>query len=326
MRKILITLDYELFFLKSGSIDKCIIEPTERLLSILDKDNIKASFFVDSGYILKLKEYMQSFNILKKDYDVINQQIKKISREGHDIQLHIHPHWEDSIYNGKQWVFDTSRYKLSDFSEIEIDDIVMRYSLILEEITTLKPTTFRAGGWCIQPFNKLEGPLFKYGIRIDSSVYANGKNETREKSFDFSGAPIKNNWKFSHDPLIEDINGSFLEIPISSVSIPLFFYFKLLWKKIFGGYDHKVIGDGFAIMNSKKQIFNLLFKPSFSVASIDGYKASLLNRCAKQNKEQLVLIGHPKAFTPFSLKELETFISQRKNDSIFTTYSNYNAS
>ena len=77
MRKILITLDYELFFLKSGSIGKCIIEPTERLLSILDKENIKASFFVDSGYILKLKEYMQSFNVLKKDYDLINQQINK---------------------------------------------------------------------------------------------------------------------------------------------------------------------------------------------------------------------------------------------------------
>jgi hypothetical protein len=38
-----------------------------------------------------------------------------------------------------------------------------------------------------------------------------------------------------------------------------------------------------------------------------------------------VLIGHPKAFTPFSLNSLETFISTRRNDSLFTTYSNYNA-
>lgn len=324
MRKILITLDYELFFGKSGSIERTIINPTKKLISILDRHKIKASFFVDSGYLIKLKEYMQNFEGLKKDYDLISQQIQKLSKEGHDIQLHIHPHWEDSIYDGKQWVFDTNRYKLSDFSELEIDDIVKRYSIVLEEITNLKPTTFRAGGWCIQPFDKIANALKKYGIRIDSTVYYNGKNTTPSKSFDFTDASQKDNWKFSNDPLIEDEDGYFLEIPISSVKTSLFFYFRFILNKFFGGKNHQSFGDGFAISNSKKQIFELLLKPSFSVASIDGYKASLLNRCAKQNKEQLVLIGHPKAFTPFSLKALDTFISKRQNDSIFTTYSNYN--
>jgi hypothetical protein len=78
VRKILITLDYELFFGKSGSIERTIINPTKKLISILDRHKIKASFFVDSGYIIKLKEYMQSFEVLKKDYDLITQQIKKL--------------------------------------------------------------------------------------------------------------------------------------------------------------------------------------------------------------------------------------------------------
>ena len=324
MRNILITLDYELFFDKSGSVEKTIINPTEKLLEILDKYNIKASFFVDSGYILKLKEYMQNFDVLKKDYDLITQQIQKLSTEEHDIQLHIHPHWEDSIYDGKQWVFDTKRYKLSDFSKVEIDDIIKRFSLVLEEITSIKPTIFRAGGWCIQPFDKMADALYKYGIRGDSTIFPKGKNTTSEKSFDFTNAPNKNNWRFSNDPLIEDENGDFLEIPISSVKTTPLFYFKFIFNKFFGGEKQKSFGDGFAISNSKNQIFDLLFKPSYSVASIDGYKASLLNRCAKQNTEQLVLIGHPKAFTPFSLKALDTFISTRQNDSIFTTFSNYN--
>jgi|TARA_B100000959_G_C14916229_1_gene597464 hypothetical protein len=324
LRKILITLDYELFFGQSGSIEKSIIEPTEKLLSILDRFNIKASFFVDSGYILKLKEYMRKFDVLKKDNDLITQQIQKLSREGHDIQLHIHPHWEDSSFDGESWVFDTSRYKLSDFSKVEIDDIVKRYSIVLEEITNLKPTTFRAGGWCIQPFDKIANALKKYGIRIDSTVYYNGKNTTIEKSFDFTNAPNKNNWRFSNDPLIEDENGHFLEIPISAVSTTPFFYFKFIWNKFFGREKQKSFGDGFAISNSRKQIFGLLLKPSFSVASIDGYKASLLTRCAEQNKEQLVLIGHPKALTPFSLIELDSFINKRQRDSVFITYSNYN--
>ena len=65
MRKILITLDYELFFGKSGSLEKSIINPTNKLLKILDKYNIKASF-VDSGYILNLNRNMQNYDILKR--------------------------------------------------------------------------------------------------------------------------------------------------------------------------------------------------------------------------------------------------------------------
>lgn len=324
MRKILITLDYELFFGQSGSVEKSIIEPTEKLLSILDKYSVKASFFVDSGYIIKLKEYMQDFEVLIKDYDLITQQIQRLSSEGHDIQLHIHPHWEDSFYDGENWIFDISRYKLSDFSELEIDDIVSRYSKALVDLTQIMPTTFRAGGWCIQPFNKIANALSKHGIFIDSTVYPNGKNETTEKSFDFSDSPIKNNWRFSNDPLVENEHGKFLEIPISSVSTSPLFYLQFIWFKLFGGKNHKPIGDGFAISNSRKQIFKLLLKTSFSVASIDGYKASLLDRCARQNKMQLVLIGHPKSFTSYSLKELDSFISKRIYDSIFKTYSSYN--
>ena len=323
MRKILITLDYELFFGKSGSIEKSIIEPTEKLLSILDKYNVKASFFIDSGYILKLKEYMENYDILRKDYDLINQQIQKLSAAGHDIQLHIHPHWEDSLFDGESWVFDTNRYKLSDFSELEIDDIVKRYINILEEITNIKPIAFRAGGWCIQPFDKMEKALKKYGICIDSTIYPNGKNSTHSKSFDFSNSPNKNNWYFSTDPLIEDENGQFLEIPISAVKTSPLFYFKLLFIKLFGGNKHNTIGDGFAITNSKRQIFNLLLRQSFSVASIDGYRASLLNKYAKQNKEQLVLIGHPKLFSVYSLLKLNEFIMENKTSSKFIIYSDY---
>ena len=324
MRKILITLDYELFFWDSGTVEKTIINPTEKLLEILDKYNIKASFFVDSGYIIKLKEYMNDFEVLKKDYALITQQIKKLSAQEHDIQLHIHPHWEDSIFDGTEWVFDTSRYKLSDFSKVKIDDIVKRYSLVLEEITNIKPSVFRAGGWCVQPFDKMADALYKYGIRVDSTIFPEGKTFTTSKSFDFTNTPIKNNWRFSDDPLIEVENGNFFEIPISSVLTTPFFYFKFILNKFFGGKMQKAYGDGSAISNSKKHIFELLLKPSSSVASIDGYKASLLNKCAKQNKEQLVLIGHPKAFSPFSLKELDSFINERRIDSVFKTYYNYN--
>src|SRR4051812_23057907 len=118
MINIFITLDYELFFgSKPGSQENAIIYPTKQLLVILNKHKAKASFFVDSGYLLKLKEYKVKYPDLEKDYEEISDQIKSLSADGHDIQLHIHPHWEDSYYDGNKWIINTERYRLNSFSE-----------------------------------------------------------------------------------------------------------------------------------------------------------------------------------------------------------------
>ena len=115
---IYITLDYELFFGKSsGTLDNSIIKPTEELLEIIDSLNIKANFFVDAGYLVNLEMLSNEHPQLKKDYQKVTQQIKKLAQDGHSIELHIHPHWEDSYYDGNNWIFDTKRYKLSDFLE-----------------------------------------------------------------------------------------------------------------------------------------------------------------------------------------------------------------
>ena len=55
--------------------------------------------------------------------------------------------------------------------------------------------------------------------------------------------------------------------------------------------------------------------PSCSVVSIDGFKASFLERAFQKYKKNtrgdgnFVMIGHPKAFTAYSLQKLQDFIS-----------------
>jgi hypothetical protein len=57
---------------------------------------------------------------------------------------------------------------------------------------------------------------------------------------------------------------------------------------------------------------------------VDGYNARLLNRARKQHqlqdKEELVVIGHPKALSRYGLRELEAFISQHRQHDHFTTF------
>ena len=59
---IFITLDYELFFAQhSGSVEKSIIEPTEKLLEAVEKTTTKLCFFVDAGYLVRLEKYKNDF-------------------------------------------------------------------------------------------------------------------------------------------------------------------------------------------------------------------------------------------------------------------------
>jgi len=45
-----------------------------------------------------LIEYRKRYSVLENDYKKIINQITKLNKEEHDIQLHIHPHWEDSYF------------------------------------------------------------------------------------------------------------------------------------------------------------------------------------------------------------------------------------
>ena len=225
--KIFITLDYELFFgPRFGTVLASIIEPTERLIEIANKHNIRMTFFIDIGYIIKLKKYKSKYIELEQDYKLITEQIQVLASSGHDVQLHIHPHWEDSYYDGSKWVMVTERYRLHDFSNDEIKDIVFRYKKSLEEITCNQIFTYRAGGWCIQPFSKIKQALKENGLWLDSTLFKNGTAKSSTHFFNFKNMPEKIQYSFEDDPLVEAPNGYFLEVPISSYKISLLFHLK----------------------------------------------------------------------------------------------------
>jgi len=321
---IYLTFDYELYFGVPGTAERCILHPTQLLLDVAKKNNIRLIQFVDAGYLIKLDEYRSKFPSLNNDYDLIISQLKNLWLDDHDIQLHIHPHWEDCSYSENGWKMNVSRYKLSDWSDVQISDIVQRYKNKLEEITGPDQIyAFRAGGWCIQPFNRLKSALFLNGIRLDTSVFSNGYYSSNEYQYDFRNSPQKSQWKFNDDPLIEEENGIFTELPIASIYNSPLFYWKLFLLGRWNPYMHKPLGDGVPIA-APGQRKRLLTRHTHNTVSVDGYNACLLNKAFKQakklNKQDLVIIGHPKALTRFGLNELEKFIMNHKSSNTFTTF------
>ncbi|MEI6487894.1 MAG: hypothetical protein WCP52_02965 [Bacteroidota bacterium] len=323
---ILVTFDYEIYFGENhGSVDKCIIYPTSELIRIAEIHKVNFCFFVDSGFILKLAEYKTTFPQLEKDYSSIITQIKYLSDSGHDIQLHIHPHWEDSYYNGEKWIINTTRYKLVDFSDTEISSIVSRYKSILREITGKEIFAYRAGGWCLQPFSKLLKAFKENHISLDSSVFRDGAYTSLQYAYDFRNSPNKDIYKFEDDPIVENQDGYFTELPISSILNSPFFFWKLFFLGRKNPYLHKPLGDGRAIP-APGQRKKMLTQYTNCTVSVDGYNAHLLEKSLKITKKKkfgnLVIIGHPKSLSRYSIIKLEEFIRKNKTTHSFTTYTN----
>ncbi len=307
--KIAITWDYELFFgERSGSAEKCMLEPGNRLLEIAQKNGAKFTFFVDAG-MLVLGEKEPSF---KKELSEIQNQISKWDLQGHETGLHIHPHWEDAIWeNG--WKFDLKRYKLADFEDTEVEQIFDNYLVSLQQWSKEKIVSYRAGGWCIQPFDKLKSSFLKHQLKIESSIFQGGKNTTLPYNYDFTNALPKEKWFFENHECEEDENGTFLEIPIASKSYsPLFFWKLFVLGRLFPKH-HKSIGNGSPAKGggSKK---DFLTKFNHLCVSADGYFVTEIERAIQEAEKKgwnsIVIIGHPKACTLFSLNYLDKLIAK----------------
>jgi hypothetical protein len=307
--KIAITWDYELFFgEKSGTVHKCLINPTQKLLEISQNTNSKFTFFVDSG-MLYFGEKEPAF---QSEYQLIVDQIKYWDNLNHETGLHIHPHWEDALWN-RGWKFNLERYKFKDFSDLEISRIFELYDYSLKKIVDGKIVSYRAGGWCIQPFQKLKNSFLNSNLKNDSSVFPGGLNMKTPYEYDFSKHPNCEKWKFLDNECESNIEGLFTEIPIGSQIYSPFFFWKLFILGRLNPKQHKPIGDGFPAKGggSKKEI---LTKKNLLCVSADGYFVTKIEdaiRDAEAKKwNSLVIIGHPKACTRFSLNYLEKLISK----------------
>jgi hypothetical protein len=155
---IILSLDYEVFFgRQTGTVERTLLEPSEALCQIARRHRLPLVFFVDAGFLLRLKEEGRRFPGRMRDYDRIMRQLESFVAERHEIQLHVHPHWEDSFWNGEGWNIDLRRYRLQDFENSAISEIVTRYANVLRTITGDRGVfAYRAGGWVIQPFSPIQ--------------------------------------------------------------------------------------------------------------------------------------------------------------------------
>lgn len=322
---IIFTLDYELFLNDmTGTVGNSLIKPMQAVQKVCERLNFRFTIFVDAAYLYRLVELKDEYPSLDEDYRKIVDNIKWLVSLGHDVQLHIHPQWYYSNYDGKEWILDWDHYKLSDMPRDYAFEVFGKSKNLLDSIIGYKTTLFRAGGFSIQDFDYSR--CFKqYGIIGDSSVLPGDKVRKKTHSYDYKKSS-RRVYKFTENIDVAQQNGAFWEFPIATAG-PMNVIKYLHEKKKNGAKIEEKWGDGgdkpfpslMAKLKAKLPSFSL-FKYPF--ASIDGFCVFWLEDVYKYTKkyECMTVIGHPKNFSPSSFPHLEKFIIDKrsKGDSILT--------
>lgn len=297
-----------------------MLEPTNDLLRIAENKDLRYTFFVDVGYLIA----SESVSELSEERGLVLNQLKTLLSKGHDIQLHIHPHWEKAEYTNGEWIMHSdSHYRLNNFELEEAKGIVRKYKSRLEEYIGRSVKVYRAGGWCVQPFEPLAETFKEIGLVADSSVIPGFRMVTDQYAVDFRNIDSDEPYRFSTDVALKDPNGFMTEYPITSYRYSPLFFWSLYIKGRLNRDMHKMIGDGNFVSHGSKKWQQLLSYTTGHL-STDGYYATKLEAglesASNMGLSEMVVIGHPKGNTKYSIERLTDFIDRNHEKHQFVSF------
>lgn len=317
-KNVLLTFDYELFLGKrSGTVENCLIRPTDELMRILNRHQCKGIFFVDTVYLMRLQEVAARHPSAMHDLKKITQQLVVMMRTGHFVYPHIHPHWLDASYDreSNQWTLDSlEKYRFHRLKEEERAFVFDGSVALLKEIAReagidYHPLAYRAGGWCLQPFSDFRPFFLKYGVQADFSVLPGYRNNWELMQFDFTGVPGQPVYRFDHDVQVHDPSGPFTEYAISCIRITAWtrflnrFLLKYLWKT-----GNRSAGDGMSAYTPEAQKNRRNDEEMISIELMTSANVSAYRKFAKE-KNYMHFISHPKMLSRHNLRVFDDFLN-----------------
>jgi hypothetical protein len=311
-RLFVLSQDYELFFQNSGSVEKCLFEPTGALLAFAERTGARFTFFVDAGMLCCYDRHARQDSRLRQDAAKIRRDLERISSAGHELGLHVHPHWEDTRLVDGRWDFSRTRYQLRDFSDEEVAGVIRSYFECLQSLSSAPVTAYRAGGFCVEPFARIADTLSGLGVTIESSVVPGASLADPDKGFDFSRVPDEPYWFFERSPLAPADASPFVELPITPYTVSRGFYWKRLGERLRKSPPADRYGDGVSKAIGRREVARrLLGRSRTSELSIDAAKADDLLRAGATGAARRIwhVMGHPKLLSSKSLAAVERFVT-----------------
>jgi hypothetical protein len=337
--KLLLTFDHELPL--GGvrtSYKEAMFDPTYRLFELAEKLEVPITLFTDVLCAIRYKVWdNESF------YQPYVKQLQQAITKGHDVQLHLHPHWLTSSFENNAFI-PSKDFRLADFKnnkEYSIDNIVKQGIHFLNEICSkvnkgYRCIAFRAGGYNIEEATReIMTSLYTNGIRFDSSVIKGYYFRSGLSEVNYINMPSSPNWFIGLDGNIrKEGQSGILEVTIASIpktpfEMPTRFKLKKLSSQ--SPRDH-----GFQIHEGNPAGLKSRIKMMFSarMLSFDNYTLSidylmkiLAYNVRKYQKNDTIILsmsGHPKSMGDYSFFLMESFVKrvrQKYPDAEFSAFS-----
>ena len=223
--RLLVSLDYEVWFTHNDDPEAVLLPPTEAILDACEAHGARATLFVDVLGMVAARNAGQGGFV-----DAVEDQLRRAVARGHDAQLHLHPHWLEARFEAGAWRFPADAYRLAAPGLDEAAVAQRTEALAGQGIAWLRAAlrdaayqvvAFRAGGYAIQPHDGaiLQG-LARAGIGIDSSVVPGMRKATGRQAVDFSAAPRLANWRVAPATgVLAPAAAGLLEIPVAAADL-----------------------------------------------------------------------------------------------------------
>lgn len=219
--RLVLSFDHELSLGGADSFQYNLFEPTDALIRLAAELEVPIVLFTDVLCAARYRDWDRD-----GFFEPYRKQLHEALHQGHDVQLHIHPHWVDSTWTGGAYRPSTS-FALSDFGDVappnDIRGIVDRaYDLLCEMMLASDPRyrciAYRAGGNNLSPRTRdILSALYDKGIRIDSSIAKGFRFRSGISTVDFAGMPAEANWTIPvTGPLQAQSQEGIYEVPIAS--------------------------------------------------------------------------------------------------------------
>lgn len=319
---LIFTTDYEIFGNGTGSVEKCMLKPTQGMAEVMEKFDAPLTVFLDVCEYWAFETEYEKGNLSEDYASQIRQQLQQLVKAGHDVQLHFHPQWLNYSYSDGDWDLDFDLWRISSLKyedeehpERSLKKLFQKGKQTLEEI--LKPVkasyecnSFRAGAWSMQPEAEVLRAMRESGFKIDSTVAPEMQFEDDFTFYDFRKAPAAPQWNIQKDLLVPEEEG-LLEVPIFTTHVPLLKKLKFLGLKKSRGLELKpegCTGSALAsagktklqkmkeVLGSGRSMFN--FSDATSCEEMIYFAQQAIKRYAsrRENLVPVVAISHPKTF------------------------------
>lgn len=324
------TLDYEIHGNGDGNPIDLMVEPTYRLMDMLERYGQRLTIMADVAEILCFKRYWQQIG--RDDFHVqeVEQQLCDAIRRGHDVQLHVHSSYFKAAWNGDHFDQCIEEYNMAALSYERITEMVSQSVKYLENLlqpvqSDYKVWLFRAANWSMMPTPTLYQVLAEHGITHDTSVYKGG----------CQGGNVCYDYRHAYDNLLtyrassKDINlqdpaGDLWEMPIYTEMRPFWDFispiriFRMVRAK-FHKHKHQSQPQSATDKNDNRKLSLRSFfvksplKMDFNQVNSRGLIRMMKNIMRRAKREQIenldvVLIGHSKTFVPYNEKTLRPFL------------------